>query len=322
MAALRPLEWAGDHLRLLDQTLLPHEERWSEIRDWRGVVAAIRSMQVRGAPAIGIAAAYGMVLARRTGEDWDEARAALAASRPTAVNLFWALERMDEGRQRSFEELVALAGALEEEERARSTAMAEHGAALIPPRCSVLTLCNTGSLATIGPGTALGVIRAAWKRGLLETVYACETRPRGQGLLLTAWELRRSGIPHFVIADGAAGALMRAGRVGAVLVGADRIAANGDTANKIGTYGLAVLAARHGLPFYVVVPTSSIDPTLPDGEAIPIEERSSEEITTYGGRPVAPAETPCWNPAFDVTPAELVTAIVTEEGVHRAPYRF
>jgi methylthioribose-1-phosphate isomerase len=294
-----------DRVVLLDQRRLPEEEAELECRSAAEVAAAIRDMAVRGAPAIGIAAAYGYALAAQLGEDLEEAERLLRASRPTAVNLAWALERM---RADPTPETARL---LHEEEVDRCRSMAEHAARLLEPGTRALTHCNTGGLATGGYGTALGAIRAAFERGLLEWVWVDETRPRLQGARLTAWELDRLGIPYAVIADAAAGAFMAAGEVDCVLTGADRIAANGDTANKVGTYALAVLAAHHGLPFCVVAPTSTIDQDTPAGAGIPIEERPPEEVTE---------RFPARNPAFDVTPAGLITAIVTEQGVHRAPF--
>jgi methylthioribose-1-phosphate isomerase len=274
------------------------------------VAEAIRTLAVRGAPAIGIAAAYGYALAAARGDDLDAAAAVLLASRPTAVNLAWALAELRRGDQ----EPAALAGqarALHEEEVDRCRRMARHAAGLLAPGTRALTHCNTGALATGGVGTALGAIREGFARGLVEHVLVDETRPLLQGARLTAWELERAGVPHTVVADAAAGSLMARGEVGAVLTGADRIAANGDAANKIGTYPLAVLASRHGIPFYVVAPSSTVDLETAAGADIPIEERDPAEVTArFAAR----------NPAFDVTPAALVTAIVTELGVHRAPY--
>jgi methylthioribose-1-phosphate isomerase len=261
---------------------------------------------VRGAPAIGIAAAYGYALAAARGEDLDEAYDVLASSRPTAVNLFWALERMRDAPT------AERARALHREEVERCRRMAAHAAALLEPGTRALTHCNAGALAMGGYGSAVGALVDAWEQGLVSHVFVGETRPLLQGSRLTAWELERAGIPHSVIADAAAASLMQAGEVDAVLTGADRIAANGDTANKIGTYALAVLASHHETPFYVVAPSSTLDPATPTGADIPIEERAGEEIT---------ARFPARNPAFDVTPAALITAIVTEDGVHRAPYQ-
>jgi methylthioribose-1-phosphate isomerase len=295
----------GPKVVLLDQRRLPDEEVELECRSVAEVVEAIRSLAIRGAPAIGVAAAYALALAAERGEDVDAAAAALARARPTAVNLAWALEQMRD------EPTPEHARSLHEEEVERCRAMAAHAAELFAPGTRALTHCNAGGLATGGYGSAVGAILTAWERGLLERVWVDETRPLLQGARLTAWELEAAGIPHAVIADSAAAALMAAGEVDCVITGADRIAANGDTANKIGTYGLAVLAAHHDLPFYVVAPTSTVDLATPTGAGIPIEERPAEEITSrFAAR----------NPAFDVTPAHLIAAIVTEHGVHRAPY--
>jgi methylthioribose-1-phosphate isomerase len=295
---------------VLDQRRLPDRVEYLQCRSAAEVAAAIRTLAVRGAPAIGIAAAYGYALAAARGEDLDEAAAVLSSSRPTAVNLTWAL-----GELRPVgpdpEALAERARELHEEEVTRCRRMAEHAAALLGPGTRALTHCNTGGLATGGYGSALGALRAAWEQGRLEHVFVDETRPLLQGSRLTAWELDRLGIPHAVIADAAAGAMIGSGEVGAVLTGADRIAANGDTANKIGTYALAVLASHHGIPFYVVAPSSTVDLAVPSGASIPIEERDGAEVTS---------RFPARNPAFDVTPAVLVTAIVTEAGVHRRPY--
>ncbi|MCS7300371.1 MAG: S-methyl-5-thioribose-1-phosphate isomerase [Fimbriimonadales bacterium] len=334
---VQPVVWRDGVVAILDQTQLPQRVVIEEFDDWRGVAEAIRTMKVRGAPAIGIAAAYGLALAAQQIETpsidafrtaFGEVCAAFAQTRPTAVNLFGAIERMqrvaaqsrtpDEARHRLLDE----AQAIQHEDYEADLALAQHGAALLPNGARVLTLCNTGTLATGGIGTALGIIRVAHAQGKLQHVYACETRPRLQGLKLTAWELLQEGIPFEVIADSAAGALMAQGKVDAVIVGADRIAANGDTANKIGTYMLAVLAHYHGVPFYVAAPESTIDPATPNGAAIPIEYRDSAEVTHIGGLLIAPAETPALNPAFDVTPATLITAIITEKAVYRAPYQF
>jgi len=292
----------GPTVVLLDQRRLPDEVVELECRTVEELVVAIRELAVRGAPAIGIAAAYGVALAAARGDDLDAATAALAASRPTAVNLTWALAEMRDDPS------AAHARRLHEEEVARCRAMAAHAAELFGPGTRALTHCNAGGLATGGYGSAVGALRAAWERGLLAHVWVDETRPLLQGSRLTAWELETAGIPHAVIADSAAASLMAAGEVDCVVTGADRIAANGDTANKIGTYSLAVLAAHHDLPFYVVAPTSTIDLDTPNGADIPIEERSGAELT---------ARFPARNPAFDVTPAELITAIVTEHGVRQ-----
>jgi methylthioribose-1-phosphate isomerase len=290
----------GPRVVLLDQRRLPDEVVELECGTVDELVIAIRELAIRGAPAIGIAAAYGLALAAARGEDLEPASAALAAARPTAVNLAWALDQMRD------DPTPAHARALHEEEVARCRAMAAHAAELFAPGTRALTHCNAGGLATGGYGSAVGALRTAWERGLLERVWVDETRPLLQGSRLTAWELERAGIPHAVIADSAAASLMASGEVDCVVTGADRIAANGDTANKIGTYALAVLAAHHGIPFYVVAPTSTFDPTTPTGADIPIEERAPDELTTrFAAR----------NPAFDVTPAHLISAIVTEHGV-------
>jgi methylthioribose-1-phosphate isomerase len=295
----------GDAVVVLDQRRLPAEEVELRCATAAELAAAIRVLAVRGAPAIGIAAAYGMALAAERGEDLDVALATLAASRPTAVNLRWALDEMrdDPTRERA-ERLHA-----DEVERCRR--MGRHAVELFPPAARVLTHCNAGGLATGGYGTALGAVRAAYEAGRVAHVWVDETRPLLQGSRLTAWELEQLEIPHAVIADGAAASFMARGEVDIVVTGADRIAVNGDTANKIGTYGLAVLAAHHGLPLVVVAPTSTLDPAAATGADIPIEERDGAEVTE---------RFPSRNPAFDVTPGGLVTAIVTERGIHRAPY--
>ncbi|MBE3590936.1 MAG: S-methyl-5-thioribose-1-phosphate isomerase [Firmicutes bacterium] len=362
---IRTIVWTGEDLRLLDQRRIPEETAYVACRGWRDVAAAIREMVVRGAPAIGAAAAYGMVLAAREAaaraaagdpapapaagaragaaggpadgaaagaarRALEEAAAGLRAARPTAVNLFWALERMERAAARHLGaggRLEGLAAALEaearrihEEDEAADRLMAEHGLALLPDGARVYTHCNTGALATAGWGTALGVVRAAHAAGRLRRVWVGETRPRLQGARLTAWELAQEGIPATLVTDSMAAALMAQGKVDAVLVGADRIAKNGDTANKIGTYALAVLARHHGVPFYVVAPLATVDPAAESGADIPIEERDPSEVTHVGGVRVAAEGVDVWNPAFDVTPAALIDAIVTERGVARAPY--
>jgi len=294
-----------DAVVVLDQRRLPDEEVELRCTTAVEVADAIRTLAVRGAPAIGVAAAYGLALAAAHGEDLEVAHALLAASRPTAVNLRWALDEM------RADPTAMRARRLHRDEVERCRRMGLHAAALVAPGSRVLTHCNAGGLATGGYGTAVGAIRAAWERGLVERVWVDETRPLLQGARLTAYELEALGIPYAVIADSAAGALMAAGDVDLVITGADRIAANGDTANKIGTYGLAVLARHHGIPFVIVAPTSTLDPQAPNGAAIPIEERDGAELTS---------RFPARNPAFDVTPAALITAIVTEAGVHRAPF--
>jgi methylthioribose-1-phosphate isomerase len=303
----RIIRLEDDAVVLLDQRRLPEQEVELVCRTTPELVDAIRALAVRGAPAIGIAAAYGYAAAARRGEDLDEAAELLGASRPTAVNLAWALAEM----RRWDGDPADRAREIHRDEVERCRRMAEHAATLLEPGTRALTHCNAGGLATGGYGTAVGALRAAWEQGLLEHVLVDETRPLLQGARLTAWELEEAGIPHSVIADSAAGLMMVRGEVDAVLTGADRIAANGDTANKIGTYTLAVLAAHHAIPLYVVAPSSTVDLSTPTGAEIPIEERSGEEVTArFAAR----------NPAFDVTPAELVAAIVTEHGVHRAPY--
>jgi len=294
------LEEDGPAVVLLDQRRLPEEAVELECRTIPELADAIRTLAVRGAPAIGVAAAYGMALAALRGDDLEEAERTLAGSRPTAVNLFWALERMRD------DPTPARARALHDAEVERCRRMAAHAAELFRPQARALTHCNAGGLATGGYGSAVGALRAAWERDRLAHVLVDETRPLLQGARLTAWELERLGIPHAVIADSAAASMMARGEVDVVVTGADRIAANGDTANKIGTYALAVLAKHHDIPFYVVAPTSTLDPGTPTGAGIPIELRDGGEITTrFAAR----------NPAFDVTPRELITAIVTEDGV-------
>ena len=289
---------------------------------WQEVGAAIRDMVVRGAPAIGITAAYGVVLAAQAGEKMDAVFEGLAATRPTAINLFWALDRMralvDAGAAPT--RLAHEASAIHAEDRAMCEAMGAHGAELLPADARVLTHCNAGALATGGHGTALGVIRSGHALGRVKLVLADETRPFLQGGRLTAWELAKDGVPVEVITDNMAGHFMQRGEIDAVIVGTDRIAANGDVANKIGTYALAVLCAAHDIPFYVAGPTSTVDLDTPTGAEIPIEQRPSAEVTHVGGRQLVPAGVPVRNPAFDVTPARLVTAIITEHGVLRPPY--
>jgi methylthioribose-1-phosphate isomerase len=316
------MRWEEGRLLMLDQRLLPTHESWIPLESWRDVAVAIKDMVVRGAPAIGVAAGYGMALAALKGESKEEALAGLAASRPTAVNLFWALDRIKAMRSFAFEDVLREAQAIESEDFEMNQAIGRHGADLIQPGASVLTICNTGSLATAGHGTALGVIRTAHTDRKAITVYTCETRPRLQGLRLTAWELVKEGIPFHSIADSAAGSLMRDGKVDCVIAGADRIAANGDTANKIGTYSLAVLAKFHNIPFYIAAPSSTLDASLATGDLIPIEERDCEEVTHIDGVQVGPDGCTVFNPAFDVTPGELITAIITEQGVFRRPYAF
>jgi methylthioribose-1-phosphate isomerase len=307
---VEPIRWHGDSLDLLDQRLLPEKLSYLKCTTAAEVAQAIRDMVVRGAPAIGCAAAFGVVLSKGSSEGFS----VLAASRPTAVNLFWALERMKKAK-----DLKAEAEAIFAEDLAANHAMGKLGAELIPQNARVMTHCNAGALATAGYGTALGVIRSAKNKSI--SVFACETRPYLQGARLTAYELVQEGIPCTLITDSMAGHLMSRGEVDVVVVGADRIAANGDVANKIGTYALAVLAKRHGIPFYVAAPLSTFDPKIPDGSHIPIEERPAEEVTGYRGVRWAPEGVAVRNPAFDVTPAELVTGIICEKGVVLAPDR-
>jgi methylthioribose-1-phosphate isomerase len=331
----RPVEtlrWAGDRLELIDQRLLPQRVEYVTCDTAAEVAAAIRDMVVRGAPAIGCAAAYGVAVesGRPTFGSVGEFHAALeaaiaelGASRPTAVNLFWALDRMrrayDETRAQAPERisarLVAEAIAIHREDLDVNHAIGRHGAALVPDGARVMTHCNAGALATAGHGTALGVVRTARDQGKRISVIANETRPFLQGARLTAWEMVQEEIPVTLITDNMAGHLMQRGQVDLIVVGADRVAANGDVANKIGTYTLAVLAARHGLPFYVAAPLSTIDRKVPDGTAIPIEERAAVEVTGFRGERWAPEGVAVANPAFDVTPAELVTALITERGI-------
>jgi methylthioribose-1-phosphate isomerase len=301
-----PLRWEEGALLVLDQRRLPIEETWVRCDTAEQVADCVRSMAVRGAPAIGLAAAYGVALAAQAGKDRAAAATLLRQTRPTAVNLGWAVDRALEA-----EDPLALARQLHREQLEADRRLAELGAQRFQEGDRALTHCNTGPLATGGYGTAGGVLRAAWEQGRLAQVWVGETRPLLQGARLTAWELRRAGIPFRVIADSAAGGLMARGLVDRVVVGADRIAANGDVANKVGTYPLAVLAARHGLPFYVAAPVSTIDPRTPSGREIPIEERDQAEVTGGGD---------AFNPAFDVTPAELVSAVFTEAGVLEPPY--
>ncbi|WP_297527211.1 S-methyl-5-thioribose-1-phosphate isomerase [Thiohalobacter sp.] len=331
--SVRAVAWHEDRLQLLDQRRLPDEEIVLEYADADAVAGAIRDMVVRGAPAIGITAAYGAVLAARAcrasrphdwRDCWAQALDTLAEARPTAVNLFWALARMREAAggvpdDQVEERLLATARAIHEDDIAANRRMGELGASLLNDQRAVLTHCNTGSLATGGYGTALGVIRAGWASGRIAHVYADETRPWLQGARLTAWELVRDRIPVTLIAEGAAAHLMRGGHIQWVIVGSDRIAANGDVANKIGTYGLAVMARHHGVRFMVVAPTSTIDMDTPTGADIPIETRDPDEVLGCGGRRIAAEGAAAWNPAFDVTPAELVDAIVTERGIVESP---
>ncbi len=333
------LAWTPEGVRFLDQTKLPLEESYVLATNYEQVADVITTMVVRGAPAIGVSAAYGVALgakntkARTTEEfapEFERICVRLAATRPTAVNLFWAIDRMKNLFARLLasgaslgqiqEKILAEAHAMYEEDIAACKAMGAHGAELMPNEGGVLTHCNAGALATCGYGTALGVIRGAVERGKKIQVYADETRPFLQGSRLTAWELMADHIPTTVICDNMAASIMRQGKIQAVVVGADRIAANGDTANKIGTYNVAILAREHGIPFYVAAPWSTIDLATPTGEQIPIEERSAKEVTHHAGKQVTPDGVGIRNPAFDVTPAKYIAAIITERGVLRAPY--
>ena len=332
--SINPLEWTGDTLLLLNQRVLPLRESVTRITDFSGVAHAIKTMVVRGAPAIGVAAAFGLVLAVQNAnrrrlpwrEEFRKAAEELGSTRPTAVNLFWAIERMRKAAMRLPDEpegaayhLEKEAMAIRDEDVAANRRMGAHGAKLLKSG-SVITHCNAGALATAGYGTALGVIRAAVAAGKKLHVFVGETRPFLQGARLTAWELVQDGIPCTLITDSMAAVIFQAGKVQAAIVGADRIAANGDVANKIGTYGLSVLCRVHRVPFYVAAPVCTIDPALRTGKAIPIEERDGREVTHFLGTRIAPDGIPVYNPAFDVTPANYVTAIVTEKGVLRPPY--
>jgi methylthioribose-1-phosphate isomerase len=322
------IEWTDSGVVMIDQTRLPREQVFVTCRSYVEVAVAIRSMVIRGAPAIGVAAAMGVALGVQEDADFDQVCETLASTRPTAVNLFWAIDRMRTLRASlkgaTREELVARM--IEEAKNIRlddiaiCRAMGKHGAVLVPDGKTVLTHCNAGALATAGYGTALGVIRAAAEAGKKIDVFADETRPFLQGARLTAWELQQDGIATTLITDNMAGHFLHSGRIGCVVVGADRIAANGDVANKIGTYSLAVLAKENNVPFYVAAPVSTFDLTLKSGDSIPIEQRSAEEVTHVFGVPVAPENIAVENPAFDVTPSRYVTAIISERGVARAPY--
>ncbi len=320
---MRALRWHGDSLELLDQRKLPHEEVWISHGDSGSVAGAIRDLVVRGAPAIGVAAAYGVALAARHGEDLDSAFAVLKASRPTAVNLFWALDRMRlvaDASGGDADSLAAAAVAIDNEDLAANHSMGLLGAARIAPGSGILTHCNTGALATAGHGTALGVVRSAWAQGRLARVYHTETRPWLQGTRLTAWELKREGIPAHVVADGSGAFLFSRGLVDWLVVGADRIAANGDTANKIGTATLAAAAHAFGGKVMVVAPLSTIDFTLANGDSIEIEERHADELLGIAGARHAPDGVTAFNPVFDLTPARLIDLIVTEQGVAEPPF--
>ena len=335
MSEIRPIRWEDGRLLLLDQTRLPAEETILVVERYEDAVSSIREMRVRGAPAIGVTAAYAMAMAARDIESGNlgdflislqEAAARIRAARPTAVNLAWAVDRMmhvAEGTKEAAEvapRLLAEAQEIHREDEEINRRMGQFGKELMPDGGSVLTHCNTGALATSAFGTALGVIRAGWEDGKRFEVFNTETRPWLQGARLTSWEFQRLGIPATLMADSAAGMLMRQGRIGCVITGADRIAANGDTANKVGTYMLAVLAQENGIPFYVAAPTSTIDPALPDGDGIEIEQRDEAEVTRFGGVMTAPLGVRAVNPAFDITPHRYIGAIVTEMGLATPPY--
>ena len=334
---IHTLEWTDSGVVFLDQTKLPTEEAYVTCKTHQQVADAIRNMVVRGAPAIGVAAAMGIALGVKNSnaengaelkKDFDQICEIIRQTRPTAVNLFWAIRRMQEKfetlRIRPIPQikqaLIEEAQRMHAEDIAANQAMGRHGATLMPASGGVLTHCNAGALATAGYGTALGVIRAAVEQGKKIHVYADETRPFLQGSRLTAWELMKDGIPTTVISDNVAGVMMKQGKIGAIVVGADRIAANGDVANKIGTYTVAVLAKEHGIPFYVAAPISTIDLDTPDGSKIPIEQRNPKEVTHIAGKQMVPDGVAVENPAFDVTPAKYIAAIITERGIARAPY--
>lgn len=334
---IKVLEWRNDRLVILDQTRLPQEEIYLELSDYRDAVSAIRELKVRGAPAIGVAAAYAVCLgalnvkadtAGAFAKELDTIIAAVNASRPTARNLFAATERLKRAAAGTgspadiIESLLGEAAAIRREEAGAAESISEHGASLIPEGAAVLTHCNAGALATAGAyGTALGVIVKAHEDGKNISVLATETRPLLQGARLTAWELKKAGVPFKLITDSMAGHFMKTGKIDCVITGADRIAANGDAANKIGTYTLAVLAKENNIPFYIAAPLATVDLSLASGEEIPIEERSGAEITAWRGQPLAPEGVEALNPAFDVTPERYISAIVTERGIIRAPYQ-
>ena len=335
MAEINAIEWASDRLKILDQTKLPHQQLVLELDDYRQVVAAIRDMQIRGAPALGVAAAYAVALAARELRpdapsdllfELEQASREIVAARPTAVNVAWAVRRMIDiaaslpNTSDVPQRLLQEAQDMQREDVSANRGIGLHGADLVPEGGAVLTHCNTGALATAGYGTALGVIRAAWESGKRFQVFHTETRPFLQGARLTAWELVQLGIPATMVVDSAAGLLLKDGNIKCVVVGADRIAANGDTANKIGTYALAVLAKENQVPFYIAASTSTVDLDLPSGDLIPIEQRDPSEVTHLGGIRTAAEGIDVQNPSFDVTPHRYIAAIITERGVVRAPY--
>ncbi len=333
--AVQPIEWLGDRLKILDQTRLPQEEVYLELDDYRDVASAIVELKVRGAPAIGVAGAYGIALgALKIGSaskdeflaEYQRVSRTISGTRPTARNLFMAVERMDKVAENGDDvdgikkALVEEAVKINHEEAEATEKLSEYGAELIKDGFTILTHCNAGPIATTGYGTALGIIIKANEQGKKVSVYADETRPLLQGARLTTWELQKAGIPVTLITDNMAGYMMSKGKIDCVITGADRIAANGDTANKIGTYSVAVLAKENGVPFYIAAPTTTIDVSLATGEEIPIEQRSSDEVTGFRGVRTAPEETTVENPAFDVTPNKYIAAIITERGIITAPY--
>lgn len=326
---MRPILWKGDHAELIDQTLLPHQQVWLTCRSLTEYASAIRDMKIRGAPAIGITAAYGLANVALTDpslENLEQAGCTLAATRPTAVNLFWAIDRMI-AKAKQFndstraEALVEEAVAIHAEDEAMCKAMGDFGAEVVPEGARILTHCNAGALATGDYGTALGVIRSAHSQGKVRWVWVDETRPYLQGARLTAWELMQDQVPCKLVCDNMSGHLMQRGMVDFVVVGADRITANGDVANKIGTYTVAVLCKEHNVPFYVAAPSSTVDLNLENGLQIPIEERAPDELRKLAGIPVAPHDVPVFNPGFDMTPARLISGIITEKGILRPPYQ-
>jgi len=334
---VKALEWQDNHLLILNQTRLPFEQQFRTAQSYLDVADAIRKMELRGAPAIGVAAAYGFVLGalEYEGKDEDlsehlkEVRIVLEGTRPTAVNLFWSLRRMEnkyrelqhlEDRGKITEALLEEAHAITEDDRRMNKLIGEHGNAIVPEKANILTHCNTGALATAEFGTALGIIRTAQSSGKKIHVYAGETRPVLQGARLTVWELLQEKIPHTLITDSTAGYLMQQGKIDMVIVGADRIAANGDTANKIGTYALAVLAFAHEIPFYVAAPSSTIDLKISSGQEITVEEREGSEVRFFAGVRIVPEEVDVYNPAFDITPSKYITGIITEKGIISQPY--
>ncbi len=334
---MRSIEWLGNSVRFLDQTKLPFDEVYITTREATVIASAIRLLGIRGAPLIGVAAAYGIALTALQAstlppQDFRDAVIntchELARARPTAVNLFWAIERMKSVLNSSTDidtmvaSLVREAITIHREDEEMCRLMGEHGNTLIPQTATILTICSTGVLATGGEGTAQSVITTAHRSGKTIRVYSCETRPALQGARLTTWELMHAGVDVTMITDNMAATLMKRKHVDCVITGSDRIAANGDAANKIGTYNLAVLARYHSIPFYIAAPSSTIDPATPTGEAIPIEERDPREVTEVLGTPIATPGVKVWNPSFDMTPAELISAIITEKGIYRAPYNF